>query len=103
MLYACNLPVVDFAPATGDQQVFPHWANTGDYSQTKEAFGVIPLQKSALTEAVNRLDLGEVKLTREQDYLAKHQNVKRPFTPVTSVAETESIQEIFRMRCSSQA
>jgi len=48
-----------------------------------------------LTEAVNLLDAdGWPKLTREEAYLAKHQNVQLPFTPVTTRLEARTFREL---------
>lgn len=66
--------------------VFPTWKNSSDYINTDESFGVIPLQPDSLTDAVNGLSIIP-KLSREQEYLALHQGVKLPFTPVTNADE----------------
>ena len=74
--------------------VFPAWVNTGNYAPTTESCGVIPPQANELTEAVNLLHIPEMPmLSREQKYLAKHQNVGLPFTPVTTKDEAK----LFRM------
>jgi hypothetical protein len=62
--------------------LYPTWSNSVDYLKTTETFGTVPLQSQELTEKVNQLKLlPNLKLTREQSYLAMKQGVQLPFTP----------------------
>ena len=61
--------------------LYPGWTNSADYLETPESFGMVPLQSEELTLKVNQLNIVP-KLTCEQEYLARKQNVILPFTPV---------------------
>jgi hypothetical protein len=46
-----------------------------------------------LTEAVNALDV-EIKLSKEQKYLAAHQNTKLPLTPFSHPDEAKAFRDL---------
>jgi hypothetical protein len=73
--------------------VYPTWTNSLDYVDTEESCGVIPLQRTELTAAVNALQV-DVELTKEQAYLALHQNCKLPLTPMTHPDEAKAFREL---------
>ena len=74
-----------------DLLVYPEWTNTSEYKFTNESFDTIPLHTKSLQEAVeNRykeLDGKTIKLTKDQQYLAKAMCTELPFLPITGDEE----------------
>ena len=79
--------------------LFPFWCNSHDRLDTAESFGTVPLQSDELTMKVNHLSISP-KLTREQHYLAKKQNVKIPFTPFSHPDERKLLARLI-LECPS--
>lgn len=77
-----------------DLLVYPEWTNTSEYKFTNESFDTIPLQTKSLQEAVeNRckeLDDKTIKLTKDQQHLAKAMGSKLPFLPITGEEERKT-------------
>lgn len=63
--------------------LFPEWVNTTEFAPTAESFGTVPLHSAALGSAIARIVLTEdVKLTREQSFIAKVMGFALPPLPV---------------------
>jgi len=74
---------------------FPTWVNADNYAETEESFGVIPLQTDELSSAVNEQAANlDLKLTREQRYLAKQMGVTVPFTSVVNAEEVKFFKRL---------
>eukprot|EP00804_Cyclotella_cryptica_P030502 CCRYP_008559-RA/>CCRYP_008559-RA protein AED:0.95 eAED:0.95 QI:0/0/0/0.33/1/1/3/0/557 len=64
-------------------QLFPHWSNASDYITTNETFDTIALHHKGLHDKLQECceKIGPVKLTREQNYIAKAMGTTLPFLP----------------------
>ena len=69
---------------------YPHWSNESDYERTPETFGTVPLHTQELGAAVAAIkdeQLSEMRLTRNEEYIASSMGIKLPFLPVHGEAE----------------
>ena len=70
--------------------MYKGWSNESDYERTTETFSVVPIHSDALGSAVSNIaaaNLKDMKLTRNQAFMAKHAGVQVPFMPVHGECE----------------
>jgi hypothetical protein len=69
--------------------LYPGWDSASAYKQTEETFDTIALHHSALQDALKarRDELGDVKLTKDLQYMCDAMGVPLPFLPFAGEAE----------------
>lgn len=77
-------------------QLYPHWTNASDFRSTDESFDTIPLHSQILQEALDKRceELDDIKLTREQAYVAKSMGTILPFLPVVHKEENKTFAKL---------
>jgi hypothetical protein len=70
-------------------QMFPYWSNASEFKSTNETFDTIALHHECLHNKLEEKckELGQVKLTQEQKYLAKAMGTRLPFLPFVTKDE----------------
>ena len=73
-------------------QLYPHWTNASDYTETSESFDTVALHSSSLHDKLiqRSTEIGPSKLTREQSYISKAMNTPLPFLPVVTKEERKA-------------
>jgi hypothetical protein len=56
--------------------LYPGWLNGGNYERTPEITGIAPITSVELWAAINELQLPNLKLSRDLQYLAERTGVK---------------------------
>ncbi len=74
--------------------MFPYWSNTSKFKSTNKAFDTIALHHESLhTKLEDKCkEIGHVKLTREQKYLAKAMRINLPFLPFVNKDEQRAYE-----------
>jgi len=77
----------------------PNWTNTGDYADTPETFGTVPIHSAELGAALEGLVIppeASAKFSSEQRFLCKRMGTRAPMLPVHGEAECRKFDEMLR-------
>ena len=76
-------------------QLYPHWTNASDYKSTDESFDTVALHDAELHEALEAQfsTLGNIKLTRDQQYMCDAMGTKLPFLPFWGEEESKQFSK----------
>ena len=73
-------------------RLFPNWSNASDYKTTHESFDTVALHSAELHEALKSrwedgVNQSSVKLTNDQEFIAKAMGTDLPFLPFVTDEE----------------